>query len=428
MRVFLPLRNPPTALLWGGLSLSALGDQLYAVALTWIAVGVLGSGAGYLAAVNAGVMLLAVLGLGRWADGWDQRRSMIAADLVRAGVLLVTVAAWMAMGRPSAPMLVLAVVVLATGQAVFQPALQAVLPAVVGDTRLLPAANGLLDTTDRSARLLGPGMIGLLAAMVPVMHFLTLDALSFVGSAAALALIGRFRPEAVQPAHRPAGPREPVWHGIRRGAAAMRSHPLLGFVLSTSGWLNGSWYAAYFLALPLLVERRGITGPALWSGGGSGLGAFGLIISAYGSTNLAATLVLGSRPLPERLPRLMFGGKLLTGAGTVLLGMAAALPDAWLLPALAAAAAVSAIGGPMGDIPTAVLRQSRLPRGTIAAAMRATIAVNSIGVLVAMLLAPTALRVVGPSTTIIACGAIMGAVGLAGFARHANWHEHQPSA
>ena len=51
MRIFHPLRGAPVALLWGGLSLSALGDQLYAVALTWIAVGVFGANAGYLSAL-----------------------------------------------------------------------------------------------------------------------------------------------------------------------------------------------------------------------------------------------------------------------------------------------------------------------------------------------------------------------------------------
>ena len=65
MHIIRPLRKPAAALLWAGLSLSALGDPLYAVALTWIAVGVLGSGAGDLAALNAGVVLLAVPGLGR---------------------------------------------------------------------------------------------------------------------------------------------------------------------------------------------------------------------------------------------------------------------------------------------------------------------------------------------------------------------------
>lgn len=39
MGILRPLRGRSMALLWGGLSLSAVGDQLYAVALTWIAVG-----------------------------------------------------------------------------------------------------------------------------------------------------------------------------------------------------------------------------------------------------------------------------------------------------------------------------------------------------------------------------------------------------
>src|SRR5471032_1118622 len=165
LRLFHPLRSAPMALLWGGLSLSALGDQLYAVALTWIAVGVLGSSAGYLSALQALVVLLAVLGIGRWADRWDQQRSMVVADLSRACVLLAVVAAGLATGGPSAVQLIVAIVVLAIGQAVFQPALQAVLPTLVTDPRRLPAANGLLDATDRSARLLGPGLVALLAGI-----------------------------------------------------------------------------------------------------------------------------------------------------------------------------------------------------------------------------------------------------------------------
>jgi MFS family permease len=139
------------------MSLSALGDQLYAVALSWIAVQVVGSNAGYLSALQALVLLLAVLGIGRWADRWDQRRSMIGADLCRAGVLLAVVGLWSLTGGPSVGQLVAAIVVLAIGQAVFQPALQAVLPTLVDDPRLLPAANGLLEAqiymSLRSARL-----------------------------------------------------------------------------------------------------------------------------------------------------------------------------------------------------------------------------------------------------------------------------------
>ena len=119
MRIFQPLRGAPVALLWGGLSLSALGDQLYAVAMTWIAVQVVGSNAGYLAALQSAVVLLAVLGIGRWADRWDHQRSMIGADLSRAAILLAVVIVWLATGGPSAAQLVAAIVVLAAGQAVF---------------------------------------------------------------------------------------------------------------------------------------------------------------------------------------------------------------------------------------------------------------------------------------------------------------------
>jgi MFS transporter, DHA3 family, macrolide efflux protein len=40
------------ALLWGGLSMSSIGDQLGIVAIAWIAVSAFGPAAGYLAALQ----------------------------------------------------------------------------------------------------------------------------------------------------------------------------------------------------------------------------------------------------------------------------------------------------------------------------------------------------------------------------------------
>ncbi len=415
MRIFVPLRRLPIALLWGGLSLSAIGDQLYAVAITWIAVGVLGPNAGYLSALQFLVLLVAVLGIGRWADRWDHQRSMVGADLCRAAVLVGVVGFWLVGAGPSVAGLVAAVVVLAIGQAVFQPALHATLPVLVDDIRLLPAANGLFDATDRSARLLGPGIIALLAGIIPVVHFLTLDALSFAVSGVAIMLIIRMRGRPSVPP--PAG-REGLIKAIVRGVRAMAGHPLLGYGLATAGPLNGAWYSAFFLALPLLIERAGVTGL-----GGSGLGAFGMVISAYGCTNLAATVIFGSRALPARPQLQMFLGNLINGIGMACMGLAGFLPPAWLLPGLMAAASFSAIGGPMKDIPLAVLRQTRLRRTDVPAAMRAYMALTSAGVLVAMLLIPTALRLAGIASVIIACGAIVSAVGMIGLMRYAAWVE-----
>ena len=417
MRVLRPLRTPAVALLWSGLSLSAVGDQLYTVALSWIAVGVFGAGAGYLAALQGLAVLLAALGIGRWADRWEAMRSLIATDLVRALVLIGVVVAWLLRGGPGAAALIVAVVVLAVGQAVFQPALQVVLPGLVPDSRMLPATNGLMDTTDRSARLLGPGLIALLAGFVPVVHFLTLDAASFLVSAGALLLIRRMRPGAVLGPERQG---ESIRQGIARGVRAMSEHKLLGFVLRTTALVNGAWYAAFFLALPLMIEGLGVRGP-----GGTGLGAYGLVIAAYGCTNLAATLWLGGRALPARPQFQMFGGSMLVGLGTALLGMAALLPPEWRLSGFAAAAGLGAIGGPMKDIPVAVLRQTRLARGDLAAAMRAYMAANSAGSLAAMLVAPSLVRATGPAATIVLCGSILVLTGGVALVRHGGWAEAQ---
>jgi DHA3 family macrolide efflux protein-like MFS transporter len=415
MRLLVPLRTPAIALLWGGMSLSAIGDQLYIVALSWIAVSVFGSAAGYLTALQGLVILLAALGVGSWADRWEPHASLIGADLVRALTLLLVVAAWLATGGPAAASLVAAVIVLAAGQAVFQPALQTVLPRLATDLRLLPATNGLMDTTERTARLLGPGLVALLAGVLPTVHFLTLDAASFLASAAAVALIRR-RGAMIHP--RAPARRESAWAGISRGARAMSAHPLLGFVLRTTALINGAWYAAFFLSVPLLIERAGITGP-----GGTGLGAYGLVIAAYGSTNLASTLVFGGRPMPSRPGLQMFGGSLLVACGITLMGFAALLPPPLILPGLATAAALGAAGGPMKDIPVAVLRQTRLHPADIAAAMRAYMAANAAGMLAAMLLTPSLLGIAGPARVILASGLLLAGAAMAGLVRFARWSD-----
>lgn len=402
------MRHGAIAALWGGLATAAIGDQLYAVALSWIAVGLFGSAAGYLTALQAAVVLITALLSGTWADRLDYRRLMIGADMTRAAVLVLVVVVWMMLGRPPAWGLVLAVVVLAIGQALFRPALQAILPDLVTTPALLPATNALLDTTDRIARLLGPGIVALLAASLPMMHFLSLDAAAFLVSAFAVTLVGRWRP--TMPAVARAAP-APFLRGMARGFHAMWRQPLLAYVLLSSGIINAVWYIALFLGLPLLIGRLGIVGP-----GGTGLGAYGLVISCYGSTNLLTTLIVGGRGLPARPARLMCGGNLIFGSGIALLGLAMLLPmpPSLRLPCLLLTAAFAAIGGPMSDITIATLRQTLLPRGDIAPAMRAYLVMNSLGLLTAMLIAPRALDLLGIAPVVMLGGGIVATMALTG--------------
>jgi MFS transporter, DHA3 family, macrolide efflux protein len=414
MRILRPLRGLSMALLWGGLSLSAVGDQLYAVALTWIAVGVLGSAAGYLGALQAGIGLVAVLGAGVWADRWESLRSMVGADLGCAAALLAVVGASAASGQTSVSMLVVAITVLAIGRALFYPALQSVLPRVIDDPAHLPAANALLDATQRIARLLGPGLVALLVGAIPVIHFLSLDALTFLVSASALLLIRVRRPAARHPV-RGTGVTEPPWRGLARGFRVTNQHPVLGFFLTVTGPLNGAWYAVFYLCLPLLLSQLDMTG--------EGIGAYGLILSAYGCGNLTSTLVVGGRKLPARPQFLMFAGNLQFGCGVLLLVAASLLPSDWRLAGLSAAAALTGMGGPMQDIPSAVLRQTRLPPAGRAAAMRAYMAAVACGILAAMLAAPLAIIRFGLPRVMVACAAVYLGVAAVGVVRFARWND-----
>jgi hypothetical protein len=92
-----------------------------------------------------------------------------------------------------------------------------------------------------------------------------------------------------------------------------------------------------------------------------------------------------------------------------------------------ASAALSAIGGPMKDIPMAVLRQTRLAPADMGAAMRALMAVNSAGTLAALLLAPSLTASVGVLPVIVGCGAVVVAVAVVALGLFADWSEPVPA-
>ena len=184
-------------------------------------------------------------------------------------------------------------------------------------------------------------------------------------------------------------------------------------MLASTGIINGLWYIAFFLALPLAIATRGLTGP-----GGTGLGAFGLVISAYGCTNLAANIVIGSRDMTTRPARQMFTGNVCLGLGILVLGLADWLvPTAWLLAAYMVGAMISAVGGPLQDIPVAVLRQTALAVHDVPAAMRAYIAANQTGLLLGLGLTPLLLVAMPISMLLALCGGMTVGVGVLGLIR-----------
>jgi MFS family permease len=403
MFVLAPLKQPPVALLWSGQVVSSIGDELHRVALAWIAVGLLGRSAAYVTAAQSAVIVTLGLCGGVLADRWDPRRTMIGAELARAAVAMVLPVAAMA-GTIEAWQLYASAIGLSLFAVLFSPALQVSLSRLAETPDMLFAINGLVDGTRRLARIIGPGIVGALMLIIPLHHFFTVNAVTFLVSAATIAALGRrigWRREEIPAAGVAAGG---VLIETRHAVAFVMGHRLLrsylaGVVLSTAGWV-----AVFYLCLPLYLQATR----------GSDVGAFGLIIAAYGVANLSANLVLASRRI-EWPGRTMYLGRLLMGAGFI--GMA--LPWDWSL--VLASAALAGTGGPMGELPFLVLLRHDVPRGMVGTVYSLRPIADGLGTLLGMLTAPWLLGWLGNADLIEAWGVVVVLLGVFGLWRFGGW-------
>jgi DHA3 family macrolide efflux protein-like MFS transporter len=393
------LRLRHLAILWSSQVLSAMGDFFYLIAVMWIAVKVAGSAAGVVAAAETGSMLLFGLFGGVYADRWNRRTTMMVVDVLRAvavGILpILALTGILQLWH----LVVVAVIVGGLG-ALFDPTLQASLPALTGDTQILQATNGLMDITRRLARALGPSLAGVLIIFLPLAHFFTLDAISFVISALAVFSLGRHF------AWKPERNRE-IGNGIKgvsqeiRGAMRLvRAHRCLAWIFVSLGIISVAWGTGFTVGVPLLAARML----------GGNVGAYGLIVGAYGVGNVLSNLVIGSLTIHRRVMTI-FVGKLVLGVGFFLLAFAPSLPLALLGSALAA------VGGPMGDIMLLTMIQTDLPSNQIGKIYSLLAMLENAGASLGLLLAVPLFTVVEVAAGIALCASIMVGVGIAGLAR-----------
>lgn len=181
------LRQRNFALLWFAALISRLGDYTLLVGLPFYVYQRTGS------TVATGAMIAAELGpeialgslAGVYADRWDRRRTMIVADLARAGVLLLLLA------LPARGGLWLVYLVAAAQTSIaqfFLPASGALIPRIVGDAQLMPA-NALRATMDNAARVVGPAIGGALLGTLGLGGVVLVDATSFLCSAGLIVLV-----------------------------------------------------------------------------------------------------------------------------------------------------------------------------------------------------------------------------------------------
>ena len=283
-RVPAVLRIRDFALLWAGMSVSLVGDGVYVVALAWQVYDLSGSPTALSIVGVAWTLPLALFVLlgGVVTDRVERRRVMIAADLVRAfavaviGILSVT-------GAVELWHLVVMAAVFGTGEAFFGPAFSSIVPQIV-PRELLLQANAL----DQFVRplgfmLLGPALGGWIVAVLGPGEAFLLDALTFVVSALALALLYP----------RPLAPREgpsSLLRDLREGFTFVRTRPWLWATLVAAA----IFLLAYWGPIDVLVPYR------VRNEVGGGADDYGLILAFGGLGSIAAAALVGRRGMPGR--------------------------------------------------------------------------------------------------------------------------------
>jgi MFS family permease len=290
------------------MTISLLGDGIYAVALAWQVYELSGDPAAFAlvgVAWTAPQVALALLG-GVVTDRFERRLVMIVGDLLRCGAV-ATIAALCFAGELHVWHLFALVAIFGAGSALFNPAFTAIVPELL-DHDLLVAANSL-DQVVRplAARFAGPALGGSIVGLWGAGAGFLVDAISFVVSIAALLLISpRARPA------RATAARPSILAEVKEGVGFVRSQPwLLGTIVSSSiGMLF--FLGPIYVLVPFLVK--------LELGGSAA--DLGLVLAAGGVGAIAVSLVLGTRELPRSpvsalLLAWAVSGFLLAGYGVV---------------------------------------------------------------------------------------------------------------
>jgi MFS family permease len=280
-----PFRNRDFAVLWTGMTVSMIGDGVYLVAIAWQVIDLSRSPAA-LAAVGVAWSLpqaLFVLGSGVLSDRLDRRRVMIAGDAIRLAAI-GAIGALSLSGRITMPLLLALVVVYGSGQALFQPSFQAIVPMIV-PTSLLVEANAVGQFVRPFAMtLVGPLVGGVLIRLGGVGSAFLVDAATFAFSAAMILSLR------ARPAPREADEVSSAWRDLVGGLRYVREQRWLliamfgGTISLLCTW--GPWEAL----VPYVVRRELGGGPL----------ALGLVFGAGGVGAVTAAIVVGQR---GRVPR-----------------------------------------------------------------------------------------------------------------------------
>jgi MFS family permease len=326
--MFSVLRHRNFALLWVGQFISFLGDWVLFAALPFYVYDLTGStlatGAMFMVETLPRVALSSMAGV--FVDRWDRRRTMIAADLARAGLIL----ALLLVRSPDYLWALYAVALLESSiSQFFGPAKTALAPLLVPESELL-AANSLGAASEQLTRLIGPPLGGMLFAVIGLQSIVLVDSASYLISGLLIALIAAPRPVAPAPSADPAPARAGVWREWLAGLQLVRrDRRLAGLFLTMGPPMIGE---GIILVLAVVYVKQVLHSDA---------SVFGWLLSAQAVGGILGSMVIG------RAGRALAPGRLIGLCGLadgLLLLLIFNIPVVWIDLGLFALGGVPVVG------------------------------------------------------------------------------------
>lgn len=267
--------------LWAAQAVSDFGARITREGLPMMAVmGLTATPAqlGLLSALANGPAVVVGLAAGDFVDHAARRPILIAADLVRAAVLItLPLAAWLHL--LSLTQVYAAAALVGAASALFDIADHAYLPGLVGKARVAEA-NARIGSTEALAELGGPALAGVLFQWLTAPVAVAVNAATYVVSGLILARIETPEPPR-DPAHKRRGWVDGVVTGARTAWEEPRVRAML--VMTGVGGLFGGFFGALYIAYVLRSLGLGpvFLGIGIASGGLGAL-AGSLLVQAFG--------------------------------------------------------------------------------------------------------------------------------------------------
>ena len=393
-------------LLWVGQAVSYFGDMMNTTGLAIMLLLLTGSASlvalGLIA--RAAPTILFGLMAGPIVDRFNRQRLMIASDLVRA-VLTITIPflalRWI-------PGVFIAVFLIATAGALFNPAKQAVVPNLVPSS-LLIRANSLISSSEKTMELLGYSIAGIIVGVARSwLPLFLIDAGTYIFSA--VTLLGVI--------------------DSQKTRAIVKLNLLPNIVEGTRFILRSSALRATMGLTTMAALFAGMTFPTLvvlayygpMHGGPTG---YGFLEAAIG-----AGAIIGAFAAPELMNKLRAGWLILAGVA----GIGVSYVLAGVASNVAVGVAVLLIAGAASTvyyIPLISLTQREAPDYVRGRVMSSRFLLVQAGLLVGMAVAGPLSDRVGASVVFIAAGGLLIAAALLGLGfrglRDATLDEPKPS-